>query len=88
MTVSVRPTVSIALSGTAVPTEGGITTFLLPRLRAATGAPIQNVKVDYGDGSSDNLGSVSGTFTVQHVYRDDGSFTPTVFTVEEHRVRL
>jgi PKD repeat protein len=34
--------------------------------------------VNYGDGSSDDLGSVSGTVSVQHVYDDDGSFTPTV----------
>ncbi len=83
VSVAVRPTVSISVAaGSAVPTEGGITTFSVTANPAATGAPIQNVRVEYGDGSSDNLGSVSGTFSVQHVYRDDGSFAPSV-TVED-----
>ena len=43
------------------------------------GAPIQNVTVDYGDGTSDELGSVIGhVISVQHVYGDDGTFRPTV----------
>jgi PKD repeat protein len=35
------------------------------------------VVVNYGDGSSDDLGSVTGTVTVQHIYGDAGSYTPT-----------
>jgi PKD domain. len=45
---------------------------------ATGGAPLQSVVVSYGDGSSDDLGAVSGTVSVQHVYGDDGTFTPSV----------
>lgn len=73
-----RPTASISLASGSTPSVGGITTFSIVVTPATGGAPIQNVNVNYGDGSSDDLGSVSGTLTVQHVYQDDGSFTPTV----------
>jgi Bacterial Ig-like domain (group 1)/PKD domain len=80
--VPARPTVSpITVSGT--PTEGGVTTFSLTVTPPATGgSPIQAVTVDYGDQSSDDLGSVSGTISVQHVYEDSGSFRPTVTVVD------
>jgi PKD repeat protein len=42
------------------------------------GSPIQSVVIDYGDGSSDNLGSVTGTVSIQHVYGNEGTYTPTV----------
>ena len=83
VTVSARPTVSITVAGGSTPTEGGITTFSVTVNPAASGGlPIQNVTVNYGDGSSDNLGSVSGTISVQHVYDDEGSYTPTVTAVD------
>jgi hypothetical protein len=80
VTVLAQPTVSISVTNpaTAPPTEGGITTFSIVANPAAGGAPIQNVVVNYGDGSSNNLGAVSGTLTVQHVYTSDGTFTPSV----------
>src|SRR5918994_6652241 len=76
--VSARPTASISVASGSTPTEGGITTFSITATPATGGPPIQSVVVNYGDGSSDDLGSVSGTVSVQHVYDDDGSFTPTV----------
>ncbi len=83
VTQSVRPTVSITVAGGVTPTEGGVTTFSVTVTPAISGGvPIQNVTVDYGDGASDSLGSVSGTISVQHVYSDDGSYTPTVTAVD------
>ena len=78
VSTAARPTVSIAVTSASTPTEGGITTFSITANPGTNGAPIQNVTVDYGDGTSDELGSVSGTVSVQHVYGDDGTFTPTV----------
>ena len=78
ITISARPTVSISLASGSTPVEGGITTFSITVNTATGGAPLQNVVVSYGDGSSDDLGSVTGTVVVQHVYGDDGSFTPSV----------
>lgn len=75
ITTSARPTVSISASGT--PTEGGVTTLSITANPGTGGAPIQNVVVSYGDGTSDDLGAVTGTVTVQHVYNGEGSYTPT-----------
>jgi hypothetical protein len=80
--VAVRPTLSISVAAGSTPTEGAVTPLSVTVTPAANGAPIQSVIVDYGDGTSDNLGSIGGTVTVQHVYRDSGSFTPTV-TVQD-----
>jgi len=41
----------------------------------AAGANIQNVVVDFGDGSSQNLGALSGQTSVPHTYSDAGTFT-------------
>ncbi len=82
ISVTVRPTVSIALAQGSTPVEGGITTFSITVNTAAGGAPLQNVVVNYGDGASDDLGSVTGTVSVQHVYGEDGSFTPSVVATD------
>jgi hypothetical protein len=76
--ISARPTVAISLATGSIPVEGGITTFSITANTGTGGAPLQNVVVNYGDGSSDDLGAVSGTVSVQHIYGDDGSFTPSV----------
>ena len=78
VTVAVRPTVSITVPSGTTQAEGTITVFTVTVTPATGGAPIQNVVVNYGDGDSDDLGAASGTLSVQHVYQDDGSFTPTV----------
>jgi hypothetical protein len=78
ITISPRATASIAVASGSTPTAGAITTFTITANSGTGGAPIQSVVVNYGDGSSDDLGSVTGTVSVQHVYHDDGAFTPTV----------
>jgi adhesin/invasin len=42
-----------------------------------TGSNISNVRVDFGDGTSQNLGSISGPSTVSHTYSRSGTYTPT-----------
>jgi PKD repeat protein len=74
--VAARPTVTLALSGTTPPIEGGVTTFAITAAPAAGGAPIERVTINYGDGSSDELGSVVSS--AQHVYQNDGSYTVTL----------
>ena len=79
ISVAVRPTVTIGLaSGSANPSVGTVTTFSISATPATGGAPIQSVIVNFGDGESVDLGAVSGTITVQHVYGDDGTLTPSV----------
>lgn len=43
-----------------------------------TGSNISSVRVDFGDGTSQNLGAISGPSTVSHVYTRAGTYTPTV----------
>lgn len=43
-----------------------------------TGTPIANVRVDFGDDEFVNLGPVSGTVSVPHLYERGGSFLVTV----------
>src|SRR5688500_16268326 len=76
--VAVRPTASISVATGSTPAEGAVTTFSITASPGTGGPPIQSVVVHYGDGTSDDLGSVSGTVTAQHVYQDDGTFTPSV----------
>jgi adhesin/invasin len=84
ITVLARPTVSITTNAPTPPVEGATWTFTIAANAAATnGAPIQSVVVNYGDGSSDDLGPVSGSVTVQHVYDDDGSFTVTATATDQ-----
>jgi hypothetical protein len=78
ITVSPGPSASITVAAGTTPTEGTITVFSVTVNPATGGAPIQNVHVDYDDGSSDNLGAVTGTVSVQHVYGNDGTYTPKV----------
>ena len=77
VSTAARPTVSLSVTSGTTPTEGGITTFSITANPGTNGEPIQNVVIDYGDGTSDDLGSVTGTISVQHIYGSDGTFTPT-----------
>jgi hypothetical protein len=78
ISVTARPAVSISLASGSTPVEGGITTFSVTVTPATNGAPLQSVVVNYGDGSSDDLGAISGTVAVQHIYASAGSYTPGI----------
>jgi hypothetical protein len=72
----VRPIVTVAASSD--PTVGGPTTFTITANPATGGDPIEQVTIDYGAGESTNLGRVSGSITVQHIYDDHDTYTVTV----------
>ncbi|HEX2455732.1 MAG TPA: PKD domain-containing protein [Vicinamibacterales bacterium] len=46
-------------------------------VNVATGANIRNVSINWGDGTTTNLGAISASTTVQHTYDADGTFTVT-----------
>ena len=52
-------------------------TFTVTPAAATSGANITNVRVDFGDGTGQNLGAISGPSTVSHAYTRSGTFTPT-----------
>jgi hypothetical protein len=70
---ALRPTVSIVPVGN--PAIGGVTNFTLSVNAAnGSGASIEDVQVDFGDGEVRDLGAVSGTVPLQHVYATGGTF--------------
>jgi hypothetical protein len=73
---ALKPTVSIVPVGN--PAIGGVTNFNLTVTPAAgSGATIDDVQVDFGDGEVRDLGAVSGTVPLQHVYATGGTFVVT-----------
>jgi PKD repeat protein len=73
---ALRPTVSIVPVGN--PAIGGVTNFNLTVNPAPnSGAVIEDVQVDFGDGEVRDLGAVTGTVPIQHVYATGGTFVVT-----------
>lgn len=74
------PVVSISVAGTTQPTTGSITVFNITANAATNStATIRSVTVDFGDGSSVDLGGQSGTsIPAQHIYQSAGTYRVTV----------
>lgn len=64
--LSITPPATITASSTA--------TFTVA---VTSGANVSNVRVNWGDGSSSNLGAISGSSSPQHTYGAGGSYTVT-----------
>jgi PKD repeat protein len=45
---------------------------------------MQSVRVTYGDGGSDNLGSLQGSTQAQHVYASGGTYTATATATDNN----
>lgn len=75
VTVSVVNAPTVTVTGPASATVGLPANFVITPTVPAGGAPIQNVTVDFGDGTTQNLGAVTGQTTVSHAYGTAGSFT-------------
>ena len=76
VTVSARGLSGFTASPAAA-SAGVPITFTVTPAAATAGANITNVRVDFGDGTGQNLGAISGPSTVSHAYTRTGSFTPT-----------
>ena len=61
-------------SSTTNPTAGAPVTFAVS---VATSANVNNVRVDFGDGSGQDLGPLTGSTNVAHNYSAPGSYRPT-----------
>jgi len=76
VTVSPRPSPTVGVSpstGTA-----GSTVFTFTITPATGGAGVRSVSIDFGDGTSLELGTPSGASTVTHVYGSAGTYTVRV----------
>jgi PKD domain/Bacterial Ig-like domain (group 1) len=77
--VKTTPLPVVSISASDNPRAGGVTTFTIGAAPAAAGPPLQSVIVNYGDGTTSDLGAVSGTaIRAQHVYDEDGTYTASV----------
>lgn len=75
--VDLAPSVTISVSPPA-PVEDQTVTFAITVSPATGGLPITQARIDFGDGTSQQLGALSGSTSVAHVYRNDGTFTVTL----------
>lgn len=66
---------NLAISGPDSATVGAQASFIIT---ASTTAPITNATINWGDGTSEDLGTVSGTATRRHTYTASGSYPVTV----------
>lgn len=71
------PSVTIALVGTTQPEAGVAANFTVTPSTAATGNALRSVVVDFGDGTQENLGAISGATTVAHTYARAGQYRVT-----------
>ncbi len=75
--VDLAPSVSIVVSP-LTPVEDQTVSFSITVTQATGGLPITQARIEFGDGGSQQLGALSGTTSVAHVYGNDGTFTVTL----------
>jgi hypothetical protein len=73
--VGLNPRTGVTLAGPTTPVAAGVPASFTVGVSAT--ANIRGVTLDFGDGSSQQLGALSGSTTVQHTYNTSGSFTVT-----------
>jgi len=76
VSVATPPTITITPPATAP--RAGVATVITVLIGVTAGNPVPRVTVDFGDGSSDDLGIVTGTRGVAHTYSSAGTY---IFTV-------
>ena len=75
-TITVNNAPTITVTPAATPTVGEPTTFIV--LVTAGSSAIREVSIDFGDGTSQSLGALTGSTNVTHTYRLAGTFTVVV----------
>ena len=78
VTVAQTPPVQLRVT----PTAGQVGTVFTFTVTPTTGALIQNITINYGDGTSEDLGALSTERTLQHQYATAGPKTATVTQTE------
>jgi hypothetical protein len=73
VTVNARSLGAFSVSPSSTTAGTPVTFTVTP----AAGANVSNVRVDFGDGSSQNLGAISAAQTVPHAYSASGTYTAT-----------
>jgi len=79
VTVTVNAQATLVITPpTSAPSAGLPSTYTFAvTVPATNGVPVKNLRVSWGDGTSQDLGAVSGNASVQHTYSDTGTYTIT-----------
>jgi hypothetical protein len=72
------PTIVITVQSVTPSSGHPATVTFQVQVTAPSGVGIQDALITWGDGSSQDLGGLSGTVTLQHTYTTAGSFTVTL----------
>ena len=72
VSIGLNPRTGITLTGPTTPVSAGQPATFTIGVRAESN--IRNVTVDFGDGSSQSLGAISGSTTVQHTYDEADTY--------------
>lgn len=80
VTVSLNPRTGVTLTGPTTPVSAGVpATFTVG---VGSSANVRDVTIDFGDGDRQSLGALSGSTTVNHTYRDPGTYNVRATAVE------
>jgi adhesin/invasin len=73
VTVRVNTRIGLTITPPSTPPTAGIPAAFT--IAVGSNSNVQNVRVDWGDGSTQDLGALTGTTTVNHTYRTEGDKT-------------
>jgi len=80
--VTVVPNTTVQITPPTTPSAGLPAVFTFVVTVPTGGNPVRELRVSWGDGDSQNLGAVSGSQAVSHVYDNAGSFIVTATVVD------
>lgn len=80
LTVGLNPRTGITLSGPTTSVAAGLPASFT--VGVGSTANVTNVTVDFGDGSRQSLGAISGSTTVQHTYTTPDTYTVNAIATE------
>jgi hypothetical protein len=80
VTVGLNPRTGVTISGPTTPVPAG--TPAVFTVGVSSTANIRDVTVDFGDGSRQSLGAISGSTTIPHTYNEPGTFTVTATAID------
>jgi hypothetical protein len=80
VTVNLNPRTGITLTGPTTSVAAGVPASFT--VGVGSTANIKNVTIDFGDGSKESLGALSGQTTVQHTYTTSGTFSVRATAVD------
>jgi hypothetical protein len=73
VTVSLNPRTGVSLAGPTTPVSAGVPVTFTVGVSGT--ANVRDVTVDFGDGSVQSLGAISGSTTIQHTYAEASTYS-------------